>query len=317
MGPRGVIRVGGNTSDFSIWSPEGQALSLPKGTVTSRASIRDLGSLLAATGWDLIWGVNLGTGTAESAADQAAEVAAAAGARLLAVEVGNEPDLFPVHGHRPKGYSYSDFHREFSKFFTVLRQRTPGLPFAGPDVALSPDWVIPFAKEEKANIKLLTEHYYAGGPPDNPSVTIENLLKADDHFLTMIRRLQAVSKSSGVPYRLVELNSCYGGGKPGVSDTFASALWGLDLMFTLASADGAGINWETGLNHLGWVSSYSPIWDDEHGHYSARPLYYALLAFATAGIGRRFQTDVAAQAINFTGYGVETKGGPDLGHIDQ
>jgi len=36
----------------------------------------------------------------------------------------------------------------------------------------------------------------------------------------------------------------YGGGKPGVSDTFASALWRLDYMFLLASYDCEGLNLE-------------------------------------------------------------------------
>src|ERR1700730_16008403 len=55
LGPRGVIRVGGNKSDYAIWSPNGQAAALPKATVTNRASIRELGTFLHATGWDLIW----------------------------------------------------------------------------------------------------------------------------------------------------------------------------------------------------------------------------------------------------------------------
>ena len=42
----------------------------------------------------------------------------------------------------------------------------------------------------------------------------------------------------------------------------------------------AGANLQTGINHLGRLSYYSPITDDLAGHYSAAPEYYGLLAFA-------------------------------------
>ncbi len=40
------------------------------------------------------------------------------------------------------------------------------------------------------------------------------------------------------------------------------------------------------MNHLGFISSYSPIGDDEQGHYSAKPEYYGMLAFTLGGRGR-------------------------------
>jgi hypothetical protein len=63
----------------------------------------------------------------------------------------------------------------------------------------------------------------------------------------------------------------------------AAALWVLDFMFTLASAGCAGVNMETGVNQRGFISSYSPIGDDEQGHYWAAPEYYGMLAFAQSG----------------------------------
>jgi hypothetical protein len=44
-----------------------------------------------------------------------------------------------------------------------------------------------------------------------------------------------------------------------VSDTFAAALWVLDFMFTLALAGCAGVNMETGVDQLGFISYYSPM----------------------------------------------------------
>ncbi len=73
-------------------------------------------------------------------------------------------------------------------------------------------------------------------------------------------------------------------------------------MFTLATADAAGVNIETGVNQLGFISSYSPIGDDEHGTYSARPEYYGMLAFAQANQGQRLTVDYDAATLNLTAY---------------
>jgi hypothetical protein len=286
LGARGVIRIGGNTSDYSSYSASGPAVSSPKATVVDDASLRDLGGFLRATGWELIWGLNLGGGTVENGLDEAASVIAAAGDNLLALEIGNEPDLFAGGvAHRPRGYSYADYLKEYRAFKSSLRAKFPKVPLAGPDAANHTDWVGQFATDEGKDIKLLTHHYYAEGPPTNPASTIENLLETDPKLGRILDQCTAAAGNSGVPFRICETNSCFGGGKPGVSDTLASALWGLDFLFTLAWAGSAGVNIETGVNQLGFVSSYSPIFDDLQGHYTARPIYYAMLAFGQASRG--------------------------------
>jgi len=270
--------------------------------------IDDLGRFIHATGWKLIWGLNLGTGTAGSAVDQAVAVAAAAKDRLLCFQIGNEPDLFGRIGHRPASFGYSEYIQDFRRFATELRKRLPGAALGGPDVANATDWVASFAEDQGSNIKLLTEHYYRAGQKQ-PAATFENLLHTDPRFVKVTDQLREDSHRFGIPYRLVELNSFSGGGKLGVSDTFTSALWALDLLFTLAFADGAGINLETGVNHLGFISPYSPIFDDEQGHFSARLSYYAMLAFALAGRGRRIETSLDASGVNMTAYSVVNEDG--------
>lgn len=301
LGPEGVVRIGGNTADFSVWSPDGQAVSAPKATVTDTAVVKDLGDFLHATGWKLIWNLNLGNGSAESAADQAATVADAVKDRLLCFQIGNEPDLFARNGHRPESYIYSDYFKEFLRFASALRNRLPGAPLAGPDVAGATPWVKSFAEDEGKQLKLLTHHYYRAGQRQ-PAATISNLLHTDARLIDILKQLRADSQAYGIPYRIVEINSFSGGGKPGVSDTFTSALWALDLLFTLSAYEAAGLNLETGLNQLGFVSSYSPIFDDQQGHFTARPSYYAMLAFAIAGRGKRIECDVNSSGANVTAY---------------
>lgn len=302
LGAGGVIRIGGNVSDFTHWSPNGQPAALPKATVLNELCLRELGEFLHALGWRLIWGLNLGSGTPEEAVAEAQSVAAATGDLLLAFEIGNEPDLFAHSEHRNSGWGYAEWYQQYVQFRRAVESKLPDAPFAGPDVANATDWVARFAAAEAGRIKLLTHHYYAEGPPDSPRSTIDNLLQTDPKLTRMVSRMQEASKACKVPYRICETNSCFGGGKPGVSDTFASALWGLDFMLTLCAADSAGVNLETSINQLGFLSSYSPIWEDGRGNYSARPLYYGMLAFQEAAQGQRITADFASGETNMKAY---------------
>jgi hypothetical protein len=313
LAPAGVIRIGGNTSDYASWSPDGPAVSSPKGTVVDRRGVADLGTFLRATGWRLIWGFDLGgltsgRSTVEQAVDEALAVAASAGDRLLAFEIGNEPDLFP-RVLRADNYSYADYYAEYRRFKKAIRDKLPNAPFAGPDVIVHPDWVEQFAATEASDLQLLTYHYYAEGPPENPTSTIENLLKANENLSGLLARLEAASRAARLPYRICETNSCFGGGKPGVSDTMAASLWGLDFLFTLAQFNAAGVNIETGVNHLGFLSWYTPIGVDSAQSYRAMPLYYGMLAFRLASQGERVKLTMDAAGLNVTAYAVRSDRG--------
>ncbi len=290
LGSHGVIRIGGNTADYARYSPSASAVASSYGTVVNDASLAALGSFLKASGWDLIWALNLGSGSENDAAAEAKAVLAAAGPRLLAFEIGNEPDLFPHEKHRKPEYGYDEWLTEYRRYKAVLRGRIPSIPFAGPDVAGRTEWVTRFAEDEGHDILLLTHHYYREG--QSQGSTVEKLLGIDPKLQPQLDALSAASTRCGKPYRICEVNSFSGGGRPGVSDTMGAALWALDYMFTLATHDCSGINLETGLNQLGFVSSYSPIADDQHNRFRAAPEYYGMLAFSLAGRGQMLPVEV-------------------------
>ena len=129
LGRDGVIRIGGNTSDYSAFSPHAASVSAPKATVINEQSLRDLASFLRATGWSMIWGLNLGGGSIDRAVEEARAVASTAGDGLLAFEIGNEPDLFVHEGHR-QHFSYDDYLKSTGaiKQQFVLCCRRPCLP---------------------------------------------------------------------------------------------------------------------------------------------------------------------------------------------
>jgi hypothetical protein len=131
----------------------------------------------------------------------------------------------------------------------------------------------------------------------------------DPKLAPELATLRVASSISKVLYRICETNSFCGGGKPGISDSFGAALWALDFMFQLAYAGCAGVNIETGLNQLGFLSSYSPIRQDEGGAYIATPEYYGMLAFAQASRGALVAVDCEAASANLTANGVVAEDG--------
>src|SRR5689334_3573769 len=76
------------------------------------------------------------------------------------------------------------------RFASVLRQRLPGAPLAGPDVATATQWVKLFAGDEGKQIKLLTHHYYRAGQRQ-PAATFENLLHTDPRWIDILKQLRA------------------------------------------------------------------------------------------------------------------------------
>lgn len=310
LGQSGVIRIGGNTSDYASFASNGRAVSSPKDSVVNSGNLEALGTFLDATGWQLIWGLNLGSRGEREAADEAQAVAAAVGDKLLAFEIGNEPDLFPHEKHRLASYSYDDYLKEYRRYKAAIRKVLPRAPFAGPDAALMKNWVTRFAADEGSDLKLLTHHYYRGGAK-NPASTMTELLNPDPRLQTLIARMQHASAAAHVPWRICETNSFSGGGRPGVSNAFAAALWTLDYMLLLAWAGAGGVNMETGVNQLGFVSPYSPLGDDSHGNYTAMPDYYGMLAFAQTSRGEKVSLSYDAGDHNLTAYAVA----PDRSHV--
>jgi hypothetical protein len=304
LGPKGVLRIGGNTSEYCFWTPEMPAAevaaAMNQGAMgpdpghkpavdrkISSLAVRNLRDFVDATGWTLIYGLNMGKGTAADAADEAAYVMKTIGKdKLVAFQLCNEPDLFYRNGIRTQDYNAAQFNDEWKTFYDAIRARVPDAPFAGPDTAYGLEWMVPFADRFKDDVKFLSSHYYAEGPPTDPSMTIDRLLR-NPTLQKQFGGMQQVLEQTKLPFRLAETNSCYAAGRQGVSDTFASALWGADLMYQLAQAGGIGINFHGG--GYGW---YTPIAGTTRNGFVARPIFYGMLLFAQAGPGTLIDTKI-------------------------
>jgi hypothetical protein len=350
LSPTGVLRLGGNSSEFTWWRADATAqaptLQHPPGSTDANwmphelvpitpAAIDNLAGFLDATGWNLIYGLNLGSGTPERDAEEAAYVFKTIGSRLLYFQIGNEPDLYHGgrNGLRPPDWSFSDYLANWISFANAVTDRLPGAKFGGPDSATIMDWALLFAPQappKKSGIVALTSHYYAEGPPDDPKTTIEHLLSPNPRIAADIPRIVAAAGAANLKYRMTEGNSCYRGGKPGVSDAFASSLWAADYMLNLAQAGCVGVNLHGGGTkqiraalggHLPGESVatrpdaaasgsfYTPIAGDADKGFFARPIFYGMLLashFAGASI---IANDFDSQGANATAYAAKTPAG--------
>jgi hypothetical protein len=304
FGRGGVLRLGGNSSEDTFW---GGPRDGNDGIVITPAAIDALAALLDAIDWRLIYGLNLARGSPEAAAEEAAYVARAAGTRLLAYEIGNEPDGFRSwRGVRPRTYGFGAFLAEWQRFRTAIVARLPGARFAGPAIANQQKWVRPFIEAAGDSLALVTRHYYADGPAHAPHLSLARLLGAAQNLEPILMEMRSITESYGLPFRIEETNSIYMEGQPGLSDTFAAALWGVELMFQVAEAGGRGVNF-----HTGDAKAYTPIGVGEGGRHVARPLYYGMLMFKEATRGAVLvPARLAAPGLNMAAYATRVPDGP-------
>lgn len=266
LGRQGVLRVGGIVADHTRYEPFGQAVAEPKNTVITRAELEQFNGFLAKIGWTAIWSVNFAQGTLDDAVKEAREVASVLGPRLLALEIGNEVENYS-RGDKPfrkTPYSYDSYRAEYTEWRAAILKAVPGVHFAAPDTAAAVEWVERMARDANGDVQLLTTHYYRGGQKQGSA---EQLLAPDPRLKSILERLRAASKASGIPWRMCETNSFFGGGLPGVSDTFVGALWTLDFMLLLVVRCSV-------LRHAGVCDSHAGLHGGDAGRRSrirARP----------------------------------------------
>ncbi len=273
LAARGVLRLGGNTSEFEWWKasntdqPPNRNLVLKDGSrpasyiyAITPETIRQLDGFLRATGWSCIYGLNLGYGTPETVIPEARFVFETLGPRLQYFQIGNEVDLFTAYKLRERSEWSAD--RYFDEWLVIARavQRAlPGAKFGLPDVATDVKWLTRIADvwpavKDKPNVTTLSHHHYWGGPPSNPQATIQRLMLPDEAATMQGAMAREAAQRMKTAYRMTEGNTVFGGGKSGLSDAFASALWSADYLFQLMSMGYSGVNLHGGSGHAQAVS---------------------------------------------------------------
>jgi Glycosyl hydrolase family 79 C-terminal beta domain len=347
LSKQGVLRLGGNTSEF-CWFRATAATQPPRLHLPAKLdanwmphrlfeippqSIDNLAAFLDATGWRLIYGLNFGNSTPERAAVEATYVAQKLGPHLEFFQIGNEPDFYrdANNGTRPPGWDFPDYATEWLRIADAVTTAVPNARFGGPDVGASSDWIARFANEvaPKLGRRLVavTGHYYAEGPPNDPRVTTARLLAGDAAIPAQMQQIEAVAQIHSLVYRMTEGNSCYRGGKPGMSNAFTSALWAGDYMLQLASLGCAGVNLHGGDSRfltagLGGHTPgldvarqpqsmpsgfYTPIATERGTLPKAMPIYYGMM-LANQFAGATFVKSELRTDANATAYAAIVEG---------
>ncbi len=146
--PAGILRLGGNSSEFCWWktSATGQPPELPASakaadnwmphsfTAIEPVAIDRLAEFLKATDWKVIYGLNLGTGSAERDAEEAAYVARKLGKRLLFFQIGNEPEFYRDANNRLRSqdWNFDKYLAQWLAFAKAVIARVPEARFGGP-----------------------------------------------------------------------------------------------------------------------------------------------------------------------------------------
>jgi hypothetical protein len=267
----GTVRFGGVSADTQItWAPKGS-----RGAHTVSAhDLAGIAALARHTGWSVLLTVNLGHFDPRKAAEEAAAARSLLGPRLAGIEIGNEPDRFGYKGLRGGAWKFSRYAPQFEAYRSAIAHAAPGVPIVGPDASSGPvplPWV---QAEAGLHPALLTDHYYplskCGSAP-----TVGELLSpaVRSKELSILRQLGVIQRSSGIPLQLDESNNISCKGQPGVSNTFASALWAADYIPRAMAAGVRGLDFHDLLSLPG---AYSPL-IEVAGRLHANPEWYALL----------------------------------------
>ena len=291
LGPS-VLRLGGNLVDMVNWNPAGSGGSAAQ---IAPADVDKLAAFVHATGWKVIYGINLKTNTAANAASEAAYAAKALGSSLLSFEIGNEPNHYT---------SEPAYEASYNNYVKAIRAKVPSAVFDGPGTAGTTSWLTPFATHERSNaLMILSMHAYIG---DKSAATISGMLASTAPGGTLTNLCGAVGSaraaSGAAQWRMTEANSYFHGGAPGVSDVQAAALWALDFMDDVAAHGGSGVNFHGGTSTQ-FPLYYSPIMFSGLNPTGVQAVYYAELLWSLAGAGSLHSASVSG-ASDVTAWGI-------------
>ncbi|KJA24861.1 glycoside hydrolase family 79 protein [Hypholoma sublateritium FD-334 SS-4] len=239
---------------------------------------------------------------------------------LMGLQVGNEPDLYADHGHRPMGYGPYDYFGEFSTLVQAIENDTnipnKGL-LIGPNLATgdwTPEmvWNTGFVDAYSANLGYLAvEHYptdncfaqFGIGTPRDPQETFPNFLNhtAGQALIAPYLNSTAYAQTKGKKLLMFETNTASCGGFVGISDSFGAALWGLDYAMQMAHSNFSGAYFHVGGQNV-YYNPFTPPPTNQSSYkqWTVGPIYYSALVMAeTIGPSNATQVlDVQANANN-------------------
>jgi len=252
-----------------------------------------LNALSSATGSKLVLGLNLALGQPTESLKLVSLAQTYINSNsILAYELGNEPDFYGILGThncpvlqttlRALTYNYAGYTSDVKSYLQSIPPTLKPLPLAGPNFANYDQWMLNFSsftRDFGSEFTMFNYHRYPLVACGGKQVTMADLLdeNATARVGTSVAGFASMARSLNKPFRISETNSVACGGTNGVSNSFGSALWGLDILFEYLNAGVSGANFHGG----GSYTYYSPV-AAKNGELIVNPLYYGMVAFANA-----------------------------------
>jgi len=303
-----VIRLGGNSGDYSWYNPRN--LPNPEGIEYSVNDdfLHALQTLSEELGTRWIFGLNFRRGDNSTYATDFASAIGRIMERkyIQGFQIGNEPDLYdkPWSKFREPTFTFEKYLKQIDQYQSDISRVVPSLHpslFQGGDFTrdflLSNPGAIMRAKPLYSTY---TYHLYPLGRCDGIAPTIEELLSDEavdmltqgSQFIEIAQTADLLDKT----WFISESNNVVCSGSPNISDTFASAIWALDWMFSAAYLGSSGIHF-----HGSGYTPYSAILIDQSGvnpYPTVMPQYYAFLMFSYMVKGYAQLLDIQVKSTN-------------------
>ncbi|KAJ3558263.1 hypothetical protein NP233_g11543 [Leucocoprinus birnbaumii] len=259
------IRIGANSEDNTNYNPSivEPQLVFPNPTTTvpypeaTKIVVGDAyyeAARFLLPNTHVVWGVNFGQNNLTAANLEAKAIVKAFGTSAIksqgivldAIEIGNEPDLYGGNGHRPSGYTSTQYVKEWTAFAANISaavgiSQDSNTKFWGASFAGSSHSTSGFSPQAIFNegllndptgqlISTISQHHYSGSFCSGSGALLQDLMtKARIRGnLTIFAPDAQTVRGKKIDYVLGETNSFSCHGTPGVSNTAGAALWSLD-----------------------------------------------------------------------------------------
>ena len=295
------LRIGGSSADQVVWAPSRE---LPEWAYELNGPwLSEVSRIVHTTHVKLILDLNLVTATPALAARWAkTALAKLPQGSITAFEIGNEPDIYsrrawqqqtagPGAPPLPARITASSYARSFASYARALSRVAPGVPLLAPALAdpqKSYGWVTKLLQAPHPDLRGITAHRYpysacaARGAPTYPTIARVLSENATAGMGRTALKVEHISDRAGLPLWLTEINSVTCGGKPGVSDTFATALWAPDALMELVQSGVESASVHVRANAINMAFSLTTK------GMIAHPLFYGMVLFErTLGPGAR------------------------------
>ncbi|TPX32261.1 beta-glucuronidase [Synchytrium microbalum] len=303
---RPLLRIGGNSATKLGWGQSAfaqpQPFGAPLGVTIYPGDLQLLNQFATETGYGLILDVSMLDKTPDRMLEFVKDgiMTYIDPRNLWSVQLGNEPDNWVIIYYRPAGWQFNpDYLSEYKNYSSAISSlmstytdsNTFAGGFGGMQVYL-PQWIgyLPqFVNSEPTGlVGSLAFHRYpltncASDPAGRQAATIQGVLNdPGENGLDLFNPVVAAAKKAGIPAYCGECGVASCSGLSGVSDTYATALWGVDMLLDFALrgiskvliADPRGASNAIATN----VAPNGPfIYDTTIMQLQVRPLFYAMV----------------------------------------